>query len=335
VYYAAGSPIYDPGLGRLEGTYEWFNLMRGMRPDPYWPMGIPFYFSSTYASSHGIVSPYALSGDPVIHQGWIDGLDYPEGDRRIVNIHGPITLNLHDTAEVIVALIAATGDDNVSSITQLKYRVGKPHQFLFHGAPIAGIAPVKKTYTVNSVVQFTGYATMMRGQIENQQFFIQEKPASSTSELVVTDPMESHIQVDVPGTYRIAFTAAANGMFDTASVEFKVVANRPPVASFTLSPTSVCVGDTLFLDGTPTNDPDGDHLKYGWSITRDHNSFDLQTLPFDSLHSVFINSDSARAVYLPLRACRILIALTVSDSFFTDTRIDTFLYNRCEPRVFR
>jgi len=126
-YFAAGSPISDPDFATIQGSYQWFNLMRGMLPRPAWPSGTPFYTSSAYASSHGIVTNYALSGDPITKQGWIDGIDIQAGDRRIVNVSGPFHLNLHDTAEVVVAEVGGMGADNISSVAVLKYNSTYAH----------------------------------------------------------------------------------------------------------------------------------------------------------------------------------------------------------------
>jgi len=120
-YFAAGSTISDPDIGPYDGTQQWFNLMRGDLPRPQYPAGVPFYSSSTYASSHGIVTNYILPGDPTTGEGWIDGYDIAAGDRRLVTTHGPFTMNKGDTAEVVVALVDGTGADNLSSVKVLKY----------------------------------------------------------------------------------------------------------------------------------------------------------------------------------------------------------------------
>ncbi len=119
-YFAAGSPISDPDNGTYSGTQQWYNLMRGDLPRPAYPEATPYYTSSTYASAHGIVTKYCPNGDPTTGTGWIDGLDIAAGDRRMVNVHGPFTLKLHDTAEVVIALIDAMGADNIGSVKLLR-----------------------------------------------------------------------------------------------------------------------------------------------------------------------------------------------------------------------
>jgi len=120
-YFAAGTSIEDPDDKDYAGTGQWFNLMRGYLPRPAYPEGEPFYTVSAYASANNIITPYCLSGDVTTGSGWVDGKDIQSGDRRIVNIHGPITLTRGDTAEVVVALVQAMGANNISSVQVLKY----------------------------------------------------------------------------------------------------------------------------------------------------------------------------------------------------------------------
>ncbi len=130
-YFASGTVISDPDNADYAGTQQWYNLMRGDLPRPAYPAGIPFYKSSTYAVDNGIVTNYILSGDPTTGQGWIDGLDLSTGDRRLVTVHGPITMKKGDTAEVVIALLSGLGADNIGSVKVLKYNVGYA-QFAFN-----------------------------------------------------------------------------------------------------------------------------------------------------------------------------------------------------------
>jgi hypothetical protein len=324
-YFASGSPIADPDNGNYSGTQQWFNLMRGCLPRPAYPAGIPFYKSSVYASNHSIVTPYVLSGDPITGAGWIDGIDLPGGDRRLVTVHGPITLNRQDTAEVVIALVNGLGSDNLSSVSVLKAQVGKARQFVVGGGPIAYIDPVKDVYSVGSTVQFKGSSLTQSGVAASTQWSVSQKPVSSSAQIVVANPTSSHIQVDVAGTYRIAFIATAGGMSDTAYVQFTIVNNTPPIAHFTGTPAPVTVGDTLYLDGTSTSDTDGDSLTYTWSIAGDYLGFDWASLPYDSTHSPLIHPHSVNAKYVPLRSCKIIVTLAVSDSFFTNKFVDSIV----------
>lgn len=121
-YFAPGLFIIGPYDDYLnDEALQWYNLMRGCLPQPWYPVGIPIYTFSSYATGHGIATSYCLSGDPFTSQGWIDGIDITAGDRRVLNVHGPFTLNLHDTAEVTLALVDAIGANQLWSVQILKY----------------------------------------------------------------------------------------------------------------------------------------------------------------------------------------------------------------------
>ncbi|MCF7803522.1 MAG: T9SS type A sorting domain-containing protein [Candidatus Marinimicrobia bacterium] len=114
-YFAAGSDVSDPDLTEYQGTLQWYNLMRGYKPRPPYPSASPWVNSVT-----GENTKYVLTGDPVAGEGWIDGMDLPPGDRRIVLSSGPFTMAQGDTQDVVVGQIAAMGQDNISSISVLR-----------------------------------------------------------------------------------------------------------------------------------------------------------------------------------------------------------------------
>jgi len=115
-YFGAGSSIDDPDLSSYNGSLQFFNLMEGYLPRPEYPTQIPWTDLST-----GEITNFALSGDPVTGSGWIDGVQLPPGDRRLVMSSGPYDMELGSTAEVVLALAAGTGNDAVSSVSVAKY----------------------------------------------------------------------------------------------------------------------------------------------------------------------------------------------------------------------
>lgn len=117
VYFAAGGAWEDPDFS-YNGTLEFYNLMRGVKPIPRYPSASPFPPEVVDYSPDGGV--YLLAGDPVAGTGKIDGSAEGPGDRRIMVTNGPISLNLGDTAQVVVALVYGQGTDNLSSITAMK-----------------------------------------------------------------------------------------------------------------------------------------------------------------------------------------------------------------------
>lgn len=115
-YFAAGGTWSDPDFN-YNGTLEFYNLMRGFLPIPRYPNSVPFPTSVADVTPEGT---FLLTGDPVAGIGKIDGSVDGPGDRRIMVTNGPITLQLGDTAQVVLALVYGLGTDNLSSITALK-----------------------------------------------------------------------------------------------------------------------------------------------------------------------------------------------------------------------
>ncbi len=138
IYFGTGYTVSDPDFGTYSGSQQFFNLMRNDLPRPAYPAGVPFYSGSQYATSHHIATTYELPGDPVTQTGWVDGIDLIPAERRDLSISGPFTLKLHDTAEVVVAMIGAMGSDNLSSVTELKQSAVLAHNLynsLFKSSP--------------------------------------------------------------------------------------------------------------------------------------------------------------------------------------------------------
>lgn len=115
-YFAAGGTWGDPDF-EYNGTLEFYNLMRGYLPIPRYPNSVPFPETVADVTSYGT---YLLAGDPVAPTGKLDGAVDGPGDRRIMVTNGPITMHLGDTAQVVVALVAGLGVDNLASITNMK-----------------------------------------------------------------------------------------------------------------------------------------------------------------------------------------------------------------------
>ncbi|MDZ7625622.1 MAG: hypothetical protein U5J96_14410 [Ignavibacteriaceae bacterium] len=97
--------------GQYQGSLEWYNFMQGrvgttgdIFPDPF----------------TGGTTRFALYGDPVTGTGWLDGQQHPKGDRRAGMASGPFTMAAGDTQEVVVAEMAAIGQNNINSVTLLK-----------------------------------------------------------------------------------------------------------------------------------------------------------------------------------------------------------------------
>ncbi len=113
-YFTEESRISDYDLARYDGTREWYNVMRGMKPQPITPA------ECMTDPTTGACEPIELWGDPVTFRGWVDGRQDAFGDRRIALTSGPFTMALGDTQEVVYSLLGGTGKDNRDAVTALK-----------------------------------------------------------------------------------------------------------------------------------------------------------------------------------------------------------------------
>lgn len=149
-YFINGDPILvDPTLGGdPQGSVQFYRLMNGLLP----LSGEPFVDPIT-----GQPSKFVLTGDPVTHTGWIDGVQFPKGDRRQGMASGPFTMAPGDTQEVVVAEMVAgaiTGVDRLSAIGLLKFydQTAQSAYNNFFNLPTPPKAPQVKVATLDKKI---------------------------------------------------------------------------------------------------------------------------------------------------------------------------------------
>lgn len=115
-YFGAGSAISDPTLSSYSGSGQFYNLMEGFLPRPEYPVQEPFTDLST-----GEITKFVLSGDPIGGGGWVDGVQLPPGDRRLVMSSGPFEMVLGEEKEIVLALVGGIAKDALTSLGVVKY----------------------------------------------------------------------------------------------------------------------------------------------------------------------------------------------------------------------
>jgi hypothetical protein len=106
--------LADPVQGDPAGASQMFNFMRGR-------VGLTGQF---FQDPQGNPTTFVLTGDPVTGRGWLDGQQYPAGDRRIGLASGPFSMAAGDTQEVVIAEICAgaiPGVDRLTAVNLLKF----------------------------------------------------------------------------------------------------------------------------------------------------------------------------------------------------------------------
>jgi Secretion system C-terminal sorting domain len=122
--YINGSVLYKyPRLGNYEGSIQVYNNMKGL-----------FFNGNPVIDPHtGKVVKFALAGDPESKTGWYDGEGWPGGPgpgQRYWSMGcGPFNFAPGDTQEIVIAIIAARGTDNLNSVTELKNKAEFVKQF--------------------------------------------------------------------------------------------------------------------------------------------------------------------------------------------------------------
>jgi hypothetical protein len=120
ILHRLGGTFADPQFN-YTGSLEFYNLMRGYNPDPPYPASDLFFRPFEFGGPFGGYGTYMLPGDPVTSTGWIDGILDGPGGRRMWLMNGPFSMNLGDTAEVVIALVGGMGENHLASVTNLKY----------------------------------------------------------------------------------------------------------------------------------------------------------------------------------------------------------------------
>ncbi len=128
VLFLGASPVYsDPQQGVIEGSYEFYNYMRGR----FWD-GAPFIDPNT-----GLETQFVVPGDPVAGIGWYEGDGWPggpnSGDRRLVISSGPFDFSPGDSQEVVYAVLIARGENYLDSVTELKRKAAAVREFYYTG----------------------------------------------------------------------------------------------------------------------------------------------------------------------------------------------------------
>jgi predicted extracellular nuclease len=132
---------------------------------------------------------------------------------------------------------------------------------------------------------------------------IAARPAGATAELVADDAETVSVTPDLAGMWEFELTVSDGVLSDAATVRVEVLApNRAPTARAG-DDRSAEVGAPVSLDGSASDDPDGDSIAFSWAFT---------SRPPGSTVAL-IDADSASPSFTPDLAGVYSVRLTVSD----------------------
>ncbi|MGV3560279.1 PKD domain-containing protein [Larkinella arboricola] len=170
--------------------------------------------------------------------------------------------------------------------------------------PIIEVKDIQ-TVVIGKTVTLDGSATKdPEGQSLTYRWEIKTKPVSSAAVLSNATAVTTEFTADKPGTYIIVLTVTdADGKSATKEITITInVPGQAPIANAGQSAT-VSIGNKVILDGSKSNDPDGDRLTYKW---------DLKSKPATSKATI-VGSDRVLGEFTPDVIGDYLLTLTVSD----------------------
>lgn len=122
-FFVGSDPVFnDPNLGEYSsGALQFHNLFRGLITST----GAPFKDPIT-----GEQTKFCLAGNPITVEGWNDGYLHPTGDRRSVMVMGPFKMSSGESQEIVIAQMAAIGQNRLNSVELLKgYAITLKNQY--------------------------------------------------------------------------------------------------------------------------------------------------------------------------------------------------------------
>lgn len=132
VFYPHGDRVYaDPQLAYPTGGWEMRNNLHGLLRDG----------SAMRDPATGLETRLALTGDPVLNTGWIDGIVHSPNDRRSLSSCGAFSLAPGDTQKVLFARVAVNGGNYLLSVRALR-NAARQLRDIYRNLPMGAEAPV-------------------------------------------------------------------------------------------------------------------------------------------------------------------------------------------------
>jgi len=171
--------------------------------------------------------------------------------------------------------------------------------------PVAQIAPLAGGF-VGQTLHLDGSGSRdADGQALRYRWTLESRPAGSQATIGAADAARATLQPDRTGRYVVSLVVN-DGLADSPATVLPLdiaTPNQAPVARIEVAASLLRVGQTVQLDGAGSSDPEGQALRYRWSLT---------TLPVGS-QATLGQADTVRASLVLDRVGRYGVTLVVSD----------------------
>ena len=213
---------------------------------------------------------FDANADPITYKWALTTL--PSGSSAILRpLTGVRPTFVADVAGTYVASVVVNDGKSDSAVAMVTITASAP-------AAAVNIAPVAKagenqTALVGATVTLNGAASAAQdGAALTYRWTVVSKPAGSVSAISSSTVVKPLLTLDAAGTYGVTLIVNDKKADSLPSTVFITALPAPSVAN--IAPTAnagsdqtVVVGSTVNLDGTLSNDVNGDRLTHSWSIS--------------------------------------------------------------------
>jgi PKD repeat protein len=166
---------------------------------------------------------------------------------------GKIVTHQYQTAGAFTTTLTVTDDRQSKTSSTREIRIGNTFP------PVAHLNFQPQEGNTNTVFQFDGStSTDSDGRIQNYEWDFGDGAIASGARV-------SH-RFSQKGDFSVVLKVTDNDGLESSKEKSLKVIGKPPIANFTITPSSGTIETVFTFDGTPSSDSDGTIVEYRWLI---------------------------------------------------------------------